>query len=167
MKKILSFVILIIALSSCSDDIKFNNEAVFQGVKDNVFWTGTEAKAEITGNSITISSVGFLETMALKIPIPTGSINPTNEATFLKYVLGTSTTQTATYTFSDDVNDYFYETAINVGDGQVTVSEYDGVYISGSFRFNAKNTDPDSDAPEIVNVQSGVFYKVPVVQEAL
>ena len=167
MKKILSFVILIVALSSCSEDIRFNNEAVFQGVKDNVFWKGTEAKAVITGTTITISSVGFLEEMALTIPIPNAPINPLNESTFIKYVLGTSTTRTANYTFSDDLNDYFYRTAINVGDGQITVSEYDGVYISGSFRFNAVNSDPDSGAPEIVNVQSGVFYKVPVVPEAL
>jgi hypothetical protein len=166
MKKILSFVILITALSSCSEDIKFNNEAVFQGVKDNLFWRGSDAKATRNGSVLTISSSTLIETMAIQVPVPTTPIDPKNNATYVTYPLGTSLTRTASYSFTNDLGEeFFYETAIGVGDGEVVISEFDGVYVSGTFRFNAVNTDPDSEAAETVNLQNGTFYKIPVVNE--
>lgn len=166
MKKILSFVILTLALSSCSEDIKFNNEAVFQGVKDNLFWKGADAKATKSGAMLTISAGTLIETMALEVPAPTTPIDPKNSATHYVYPLGTSLNKTASYEFANDLGDeFFYETAIGVGDGEVVISEYDGVYVSGTFRFNVVNTDPDSEAPETVNVQHGTFYKIPVINE--
>ena len=166
MKKILSFVILIAALSSCSEDIKFNNEAVFQGVKDNLFWKGADAKATRNGSTLTISASTLVETMALQVPAPTTPIDPKNNATYITYPLGTSLNRTASYEFTNDLGDeFFYETAIGVGDGEVVISEFDGVYVSGTFRFNAVNTDPDSEAPETVNLQHGTFYRIPVVNE--
>lgn len=165
MKKILSFVIMIVALSSCSEDIKFNNEAVFQGVKDNLFWRGSDAKAvySVSQNTLTISAGTLNETMTLKMPMPESGIAPGGEG--VTYSLGTDLETVANYTYFDDVADYFYETAIGVGDGEITVTEYDGAYVSGTFRFNLKNTDPDSEAPEIVNMQNGVFYKIPLTQQ--
>lgn len=163
MKKILSFVILALALSSCSEDLKFNNEAVFQGVKDNMPWKGGDAHATVVGSTLTIQASTLIETMALKVPVPTTPIDPKNPATFVTYVLGTSNARTASYSITDNGNDYEYETAITVGDGEVVIKEYDGAFVSGTFRFNANNTDPDSVAPAVVNLQSGVFYKVPIV----
>lgn len=166
MKKILSFVILIAALSSCSEDIKFNNEAVFQGVKDNLFWKGADAKAVRSGSVLTISASTLIETMSLRVPVPTTPIDPRDSDTFIVHPLGTSLSRTASYSFINDIGDeFFYETAIAVGDGEVVISEFDGVFVSGTFRFNAHNTDPDSEAPEIVNLQNGTFYRVPVVTE--
>lgn len=164
MKKIVSFIILAFALGSCSEDIKFNNEAVFQGVKDNVYWKGSEAKATVstTAETLTVSSTNLIETMTLDMPLP-GFVNPKNEATYVTYALGTSLDRTAHYVLAFDGNEYMYETAISIGDGEITITEYDGVFVSGTFRFNAINEDPESDAPETVNVQSGVFYKVPVI----
>ena len=166
MKKILSFVILTLALSSCSEDVKFNNVAVFQGVKDNLFWKGSDAKAVRNGSSLTISSVTLLEEMAIRVPVPTTPIDPKDSDTYVTYPLGTSLNRVATYSFSNDLGEeFFYETAIGVGDGEVVISEYDGVYVSGTFRFNAINTDPDSEAPETVNLQNGTFYKVPIIND--
>lgn len=166
MKKIVSFIILAVALGSCSQDIKFNNEAVFQGVKDNLFWRGADAKAvfSVSEGTLTVSAGTLNESVALKVPMPETMVNPKNDNTYVTYALGTSLERVATYSFGDDVAQYHYETAIGVGDGQVVVTEYDGVYISGTFRFNVKNTDPESEAPEVVNMQSGVFYKIPVTQ---
>ncbi len=166
MKKIVSFIILAVALGSCSQDIKFNNEAVFQGVKDNLFWRGADAKAiqSVSEGTLTVSAGTLNESVALKVPMPEHLVNSKDDATYVTYTLGTSLDETATYSFGDDVQQYFYETAIGVGDGQVVVTEYDGVYVSGTFRFNVKNTDPDSEAPETVNMQSGVFYKIPLTQ---
>jgi hypothetical protein len=166
MKKILSLVILTLALSSCSEDIKFNNEAVFQGVKDNLFWKGSDAKATRNGSVLVISSSTLIETMSLKVPVPTTPIDPKDSDTYVAYPLGTTLTRTASYTFTNDLQEeFFYETAIGVGDGEVVISEFDGVYVSGTFRFNAVNTDPESEAPETVNLQNGTFYKVPVINE--
>lgn len=166
MKKIFCFVILIAALGSCSEDVKFNNQAVFQGVKDNLFWRGQDATAIKSGNVLTISARTIIENMSLKVPVPTTPIDPKNSATHVKYPLGTSLTRTASYDFVNDIGEeFFYETAIGVGDGEVVVSEYDGVFVSGTFRFNAINTDPESDGPETVNVQHGTFYRIPVVSQ--
>lgn len=163
MKKILSFVILIVALSSCSEDLKFNNEAVFQGVKDNLFWKGGDAKATVVGSTLTVSAGTILETVTLQVPKPGTPIDPKNEATFITYVLGTTITTKASYVYTNDIGEVSnYETAIGVGDGQVVITDYDGSFVSGTFRFNVKNTDPDSEAAETVNMQNGVFFKVPV-----
>lgn len=166
MKKLVAFIVLAFALGSCSEDIKFNNEAVFQGVKDNNFWKGADAKATVSigDETLTVSSTTFIETMTLEVPLPLTPINPKDSKTYVTYALGTSLDRTAHYTLSLDGGNYFYETAIGIGDGEVTITEYNGAQVSGIFRFNAINEDPESDAPETVNVQSGVFYKVPVVQ---
>ena len=167
MKKILSLVILVFALGSCSQDIQFNNEAVFQGVKDNLFWRGSDAKAiySVSQSTLTISAGTINETMTLKMPMVESPIAGNNDATHVTYVLGTSLDKTATYSYFDDLDEYFYETTNNIGDGEIVITEYDGTYITGTFRFNAKNTDAESEAPETVNMQSGVFYKIPVTQE--
>lgn len=165
MKKLLSLVALVFALGSCTEDVKFNNQAVFQGVKDNLFWKGTDAKAEREGSYLTVSAATLLEHMALTFPTPVHNVDPKNSTTFVTYSLGTSLNSIAEYSFVNDLGDeFFYHTAIGVGDGEVVVSEFDGVYISGTFRFNAINEDPESEANESVNVQHGTFYKVPVVQ---
>lgn len=163
MKKIFSFVILVLVLSSCSEDIKFNNEAVFQGVLDNNFWKGANAKATLDANNkLTIEAITLTEKMDLVITVPPMGIDPKNANSFVTYTLGTSNTKTAYYSITLNGETAEYHTATGVGDGQVVVSQYDGATISGTFRFNAKSTNPDSN--EIVNMQSGTFYKVPVVQ---
>lgn len=163
MKKFLFLFTIIASMVSCGEDISVNNYAVFQGDKDNGFWQGGNAKATLEiGNKLTIQAATLNETVALKVPAPATPINPKNPATFVKYPLGTSLTRKALYTFTDNANLYTYQTAIGVGDGEVVISQYDGKTISGTFRFNAVNTDPESVAPEIVNFQNGVFYKVPI-----
>ena len=99
--------------------------------------------------------------MKLQIPVPPATINPKDNQTYVTYPLGTSSTNTAFYSITGADGAKEYKTGIGVGDGQVVVSQYDGVNISGTFRFNAKSTDADSD--QLVNVQGGFFYKVPVV----
>jgi len=164
MKKILSFVILVVALSSCSEDVKFNNEAVFQGVINNSFWQGANAKAivDTDNNVLTVQAVSLTELMKLEMPVPPTTINPRDKSTFVTYILGTSDTKTAYYIVTINGIPAEYQTAIGVGDGQIVVTEYDGVTVSGTFRFNANSTEPDSD--DVLNVQSGTFYKVPVYQ---
>ncbi len=165
MKKLLFLFTVSIALISCGEDVRFNNQAVFQGVKDNIFWQGSDAKAILGSNKLKIQAVSLTETMVLEIPIPSTSIDPKNENTFATYVLGTSTNKKASFvtTIADEV--YEYQTGVQGDVGEVVVSQYDGVTVSGTFRFNAKNIDPTSTGNEFVNMQNGVFYKVPVTPE--
>ncbi|MBS7787158.1 hypothetical protein KIH23_07590 [Flavobacterium sp. CYK-55] len=163
MKKFLFLFTIIASMVSCGEDISVSNYAVFRGDKDNGAWQGGNAKAILEiGNKLTIQASTLNETVAIKIPAPTTPINPKNAATFVKYPLGTTLTRKAIYTFTDNSNLYTYETGIGSGDGEVVISQYDGNTISGTFRFNAVNTDPDSLEPEMVNFQNGVFYKVPL-----
>ena len=151
-------------LISCGEDISNDNTGVFRGVKDNGLWEGGNSKATIgVGSKLTIQAVTLTEIMSLKIPIPPATIDPRNPATFVTYILGTSSTKKASYVLTANETQYVYETGIGVGDGEVVISQYDGSSISGTFRFNALNTDPNSEGQPLVNLQDGVFYKVPVV----
>ena len=167
MKKILPFLLLVLTLASCSQDIQFNDQAVFQGMKDNVFWKGGNAKAVLDANGrLTISAATINETMTLSIPEPTTTINPKNKNTYVTYALGTNAVNKAVYVLKSGGVEYDYETGTAIGDGEVVISQYDGLTISGSFRFNAKNTDPGSEAAELVNLQHGVLYKIPITEQA-
>ncbi|MBC7607838.1 MAG: hypothetical protein H7199_12915 [Burkholderiales bacterium] len=164
MKKLLSIIIIILTLVSCSQDVKFNNEAVFQGVKDNSSWQGGNAKAVLdNNNNLTISAATINETITLKIPMPITAINPKNRNTFVTYTLGTSSSRKASYSILTNGILYEYETGAAVGDGEIVISEYDGVILSGTFRFNAENTDAGSEAAPLVNFQRGTLYKIPIV----
>ncbi len=163
MKKILSFIIVIITLVSCGEEISVKDSAVFQGVKDNSLWEGGNATATIeVGNKLTIKAETFNEIISLKIPKPTLIVDPRVPNGFITHVLGTSLTKKAVYLLTSGNQLYTYETAIGVGDGEIVIKEYDGNVISGTFRFNALNTDPNSEGQPTVNLQNGYFYKVPV-----
>ena len=47
--------------------------------------------------------------------------------------------------------------------GEVQITEYNGDTISGSFKFNAINSNGNPSGGEQVNFQYGTFYKVPVL----
>ncbi len=163
MKKILSYIVVLMVFVSCGEDISVRDSAVFQGVKDNGVWEGGNAVATIeVGNKMTIKAATLTETMSLKIPKPATIVDPRNANSFITHVLGTSLTKKATYVLTSGSEVFSYETAIGVGDGEIVIKEYDGNVISGTFRFNAYNLDPESSAQEIVNLQNGVFYRVPV-----
>ena len=163
MKKTLSLIFLVALFSACGEDISVNNSAVFQGYLNNGFWQGGNAKATIDiGDVMVIDAVTLTETMALRLPIPPLTIDPKNKNTFIKYILGTSNTKKALYTLAGVDMIYEYETAIGVGDGEIVISQYDGNTISGTFRFNAFNTDLESEGEPNVNLQNGVLYRIPV-----
>lgn len=150
-------------LASCGEDIRNDNTGVFRGIKDNGLWEGGNAKATIgVGSKLTIEAVTLTEIMSLRIQLPPLSIDPRNENTFVRYALGTNNVNYASYILTTPTEQFIYKTGIGVGDGEVVISQYDGNTVSGTFRFNAFNEDPDSEGQPVVNLQEGVFYKVPV-----
>ncbi len=168
MKKILPIVIIALTLISCSENISVKNNDIFQGVKDNFFWEGSNAQASINlgNNKMTINAVTLTESMDLKFKVPTTIVDPNKPNTFIKIGLGGTNNynnQKASYLLRSSGNEYIYDTANPNADGEIIIREYDGTRISGSFRFNAVNTDTASEAAPLVNMQKGVFYRVPVV----
>jgi hypothetical protein len=154
MKKRVLFVIVLMSLISCSEDISFNNPS-FQGLKDNVFWRAVESKASIGDNgSLTIEAYSGSEVITLK----------TTSTTAQTYFLGTSTSKTAKYVLTDRDGTITFTTGLGVGDGQIIITKYDAVSntVSGTFKFNAENTENNPLAGPILNFQQGVFYEVPV-----
>ncbi len=164
MKKLSLIIIVLFAFVSCQEDVRFNNPSL-QGMKDNVFWRAVESKGTITsGNVLSIEAYTRNETLTLKMPVPTTLISPNVESSYVTYFLGTSTTKTATYVLSDPSGLITFSTVTGKGDGQITITEYDTVNntVSGTFKFNAENTDNNLLTGPLVNFQQGVFYKVPV-----
>lgn len=162
MKKRIYILLLLIGLTSCGEDIVFNNDAAFQGVKNNESWKAADASATVTDDaSMLIQAVTINETVTLEIPLPTTFVNQKDSSTYITYNLGTSDTKTATYTAIVNGALLAYETGTNIGDGQIIITDYDGLTISGKFRFNAENIESSTDSPT-VNFQYGIFYKVPI-----
>jgi hypothetical protein len=152
MKKILSLLVLLVAFTSCEEDVKFNNPAV-QGLKDDELWRATEFSAVKTGTLVTVTATNGFETIVLKMdsPMPLST-----------HTLGENATNMATYALSVDGINEFYQTGTNVGNGVIKIRDSKDTdiakgYISGNFFFNAVNEEGD-----VVNFKDGVFYKIPI-----
>jgi hypothetical protein len=157
MKKIAALLFILVALSSCTEEIRRNSPAL-QGWKDEVLWRAIDAKATLaTNGSITITGLTQNETLTLK----TSAANPG------VYLLGQNDSRMASYLFSQDGNELLYTTGVNIGDGQIKIEEYDqtNMTISGTFRFNAVNVYNNPLGAETLNYQYGTFYKLPVIPE--
>lgn len=153
MKKILSLIVLLVAITACEEDIKFNTPA-FQGLKDNVLWKATEYNAVRGGdNSLTVTATNGFEVVTLRTAAATANI----------YELGVNESSKATYSLSVDGIDEVYQTGTGVGNGIIEISDdprdtdIAGGYVTGTFRFNVVNEEGD-----VINFQNGVFYKVPI-----
>ena len=158
MKKIMLSLSVIFLLVSCQEDIKFNNPAL-QGVKDNVFWRSTQSKATLSGDgSLLIKGYTSTETVSLK----------TASTKVQTYILGTGVTNKASYEHKEGTTTTTFSTAGGIGNGEIVITEYDVVTktVSGTFKFNAENSDKNSAAGTNLNFQQGVFYKVPVSPSA-
>ena len=150
MKKILSLLVLLVAFTSCEEDVKFNNPAV-QGFKNEELWRATEFSAVKSGNSVTLTATNGFETVVLKMD------NPQLES---QHTLGVDGANMASYTLNVEGVEEYYETGTGVGNGLIKMSG-DARYmdlakglISGEFYFNALNTEG-----ETVNYQKGVFFR--------
>lgn len=153
MKKFLSLLVLLVAFSSCEEDVQFNTPAV-QALKDNELWKATEYKAILVGGSLTIEATNGFETVVLKTVSSTPGMS---------FQLGVNESNKATYSLDADGLSYDYQTGTDLGDGLIEISDNPDEtditkgYISGTFRFNASD-----EFGELVNFQNGFFYKVPI-----
>lgn len=154
MKKHFLYLLLFTALISCSTEVKFNSPA-FEGQKDKVFWRAVDSKATLAANG-SLSIEGY--TRNEKLTLKTTSTTPQT------YILGTSTSKTATYVLTDASGTITFSTGIGIGNGEIVIEEYDAANktVTGTFKFNAENINNNPLAGQILNYQYGKFYKVPV-----
>ena len=159
MKKCLYLLALIFLVSSCTEDVKFNNPA-FQTLKNNDFWRARnyEAHIESNGNLIIEGSLGY-EKVTLQTQSPQAKT----------YVLGVDEASKAMFsdTFPERLSEF--STGVDSGSGQIVITEYDVVNktISGTFKFNAVNADEEDIENPTISFTEGVFYKVPVSEGSL
>ncbi len=155
MKKVLSLFTLLCLLASCSDDVRFNTRSV-QGVKDGVFWKSSDCRATIgSGNVLTIEAVKQYDKVILKTTATNVGIYP----------LGTIDANVANYSYNIADKEFKYATGLNVGDGEIEITEFDptNMTVSGKFWFSPQISVSNPLVPEKVNFQEGIFYKVPIV----
>ena len=152
MRKYLYLLSVILFISSCAEDVKFNNPA-FQTLKDKVFWRAQiyEAYTTNTGNLIIEGHLGFE-----KVILQTASLS---EQTF---VLGQDNISKASYFNTLPEVPEEFTTGPNIGNGQIIITDYniENNTISGTFKFTAANEE-NLEKPGIT-FSEGVFYKVPV-----
>jgi len=162
MKKIFSLAMMVVLFASCSQDVQFNNPSV-QGLKDGYLWRAKSSSATINtvANTITITAYNQFETLAITVLVPNRTVS---EANPMIYLLGTNPGNSITFDYVLNGQAVNYISGLKVDDGQVEISGYDIVNktVTGTFRFNATNTDVDSTEPEAVNFIQGVVYKVPI-----
>ncbi len=154
MKKYFYLFSLIFILTSCTEDVKFNNPA-FQTLKDNVFWRAQSYEAAISEDGKVVIT-GFLGYEKIGLQLPSAEAKT--------YTIGSDANIKAFYYNEIGTMIYLYSAETNMGSGQITITEYDteSKTISGTFRFNAvKSLENDSDKTNI-SFTEGVFYKVPV-----
>ncbi|MFN3753104.1 DUF6252 family protein [Flavobacterium sp.] len=94
MKRFLSLILIAMAMTSCQEDVKFNNPG-FQGLKDDVLWIANDTRAYLSGSGqLSIEAYTQFELITLN----------TNSANVGTYILGTTNSNNlATYssTFND------------------------------------------------------------------
>jgi hypothetical protein len=151
MRKFILLVIALLPFISCQEDVKFNNPS-FQGLRDNVFWRAVDARATIgSGGKLSIKAYTANEVVTLN----TSATKPQT------YVLGTSVLNSVLYVVEDIEGSIAYATGSGFGDGEIKITEYDAVNktVSGSFRFNAKNTSNNPLGGPSLNFQQGFSIK--------
>ncbi|MBD3582009.1 DUF6252 family protein [Flavobacterium selenitireducens] len=158
MKKIFLLLFSVVALSSCTEDVRDNSPA-FEGLRNGSRWRAPGVTATVgAGGDLTISGGNQFETLTLMLPT-------TDAGT---YTLGTSQSRKAMFVIIGDSGTKTYATGTGIGNGEIEIEVYDEVNktITGTFRFNAiaeDAVDPtDPTAAETINFIEGNFYKVPV-----
>lgn len=105
MKKLFSLIVILVAFSSCQEDVKFNNPG-FQAFKDDVLFKGIDVKAyKSTSGALRIVALAQEEEIELRTV-------STNIGT---YYLGSVNDNTADYNNSFDDLNLFYSSSDSFG----------------------------------------------------
>jgi hypothetical protein len=83
-------------------------------------------------------------------------------------ILWEQASKTAKYVLTDSDGTITFETGSGIGDGQIIITEYDaGINtVSGTFKFNAENSDNNPEG-FCIEFSTRCLYKVPIREETL
>ncbi|WP_289664453.1 DUF6252 family protein [Flavobacterium panacagri] len=155
MKKYFYFLSFLLIITSCTEEVRFNNPA-FQTLKDNTFWRSQSYWSGTQSSGVfTIEGILGYEKISFQFP---------QQPSQKTYVLGVDDFTKATYKNSYTGQEAEFTTGAGRGSGQIIVTEYNTTEktISGTFKFTAVNIDDTNEKKEI-RFTEGVFYKIPVV----
>jgi hypothetical protein len=154
MKKYIYLFISVFVLASCTEDVRFNNPA-FQALKDNIFWRAQSYEAQISQDNRVVIT-GFLGYEKIGFQLPSAEVKT--------YTIGSDNNTGAFFYNEIGTVPSVYIAGVNMGSGQITITEYDikNKTISGTFNFNALKTVENDSEKANISFTEGVFYKVPV-----
>ncbi len=166
MKKIFLFLTVLVAFSSCEEDIKFNNPSLEVMVDDELFRAENPKVNQNLDGTITITGEYGFEILSLKI----ASKNPGT------YKFGINNTNVAYYKYDEDgfVLEYSTIEGIDNSDLESDLGEliiYPANHpkasrvagtISGYFNFRGKTLNTNSLENPTVFFHQGHFYNLPV-----
>ncbi|QXP60308.1 DUF6252 family protein [Olleya sp. HaHaR_3_96] len=159
MKKTISLLVLILGLTSCSEDLVFNDPA-FVGYKNSELWEASSFRANVdTFGDLTITGVRGAETVNLK----------TDNTLEKTYSLGNTVSSVVFEGASGKVystnNIPNPEVQIYPSEGSIVLAEYNLIErtVSGTFTFTAY----DAAGLETENFNRGYFHNVPIVDIAV
>jgi hypothetical protein len=154
MNRIFRVIVLLLVLTSCEDDVKFNNPAV-QGLKENVLWRATLFTAvQASDGSLTIEAYQKNDILTLNIA----------SVAVKTYLLGDDDINKVTLLEKEGEVNTVFSTGENRGNGQIAITEYDAINhtVTGEFNFNSETESTNASNVKNVNFKKGIFYKVPV-----
>jgi hypothetical protein len=160
MKRILPLFILLIAFSSCEEDVKFNTPG-FQGQKDDTFWRANDARAYVSASGeLTIKGLNQFEEVVLGTARTTvgkyslGTSNPDNFASY-KITLDGLSQEFATIAVPGPVSG---TTLISGGTGYTTSGNVETTGGSGSGLYVATTVNASGVVTKITIVAPGNGY---------
>lgn len=149
MKKIILVLTILFTFVSCTNDVTFNNPS-FQGMKNGETWRATDARVILNSNgTMTVEAYSQFEIVTFEV----------SSANIGTRTFGVNTANVATYDVTIDGVTDSYQTGINVGSGELNITESPSVAgkLSATFKFRGVNADGTE-----AGFTNGVIYSIPV-----
>lgn len=149
MRKVILVLLIIFSFVSCTDDVTFNDPS-FQGIRNGENWRANDARVILNSNgTMTVEAYSQFEIVTFEV----------SSAAVGTRTFGLNASNVASYESTIDGITDTYETGVNIGNGELKITESPSVSgkLSGTFKFRAVNQNGDE-----VGYTDGVIYSIPV-----
>ena len=149
MRKIILVLLIITSFVSCTDDVTFNDPS-FQGIRNGENWRANDARVILNSNgTMTVEAYSQYEKVVFEV----------SSAAVGTRVFGLNASNVAKYESTIDGVTSTYETGIDIGNGELKITESPNVTgkLSGTFKFRAVDNNGNE-----VGYTDGVIYSIPV-----
>lgn len=149
MRKVILALLIMFSFVSCTDDVTFNDPS-FQGIKDGENWRANDARVILNANgTMTIEAYSQFEVVKFVVSSPNIGIR----------TFGVNASNVASYDATFDGITTTYTTGVDIGSGELNITESPAVTgkLSGTFKFRAVNVDGTESG-----FTNGIIYSIPV-----